>query len=101
MNKFAEYDGTGENMIRLFTGVVMKNGYDFDSRLLEDVFFLADMNDGVVDLNTVRVDPYDAPYFSNLNTEKWLQVARTAMELEDEYFDTVGDDDLEVWLYEG
>ena len=100
MYKFAEYDEAGENMIRLYTGVVMKNGYTFDSRLLEDVYFLADMNDGVIDLDTVRVDPNDAAYFSNLNEEKWLQVARDAMELEDEYFETVGDHDVEVWLYE-
>lgn len=70
----------------LFTGVLQENGYHFAGRILEDVIFLADVKDGVIDPDSVCVQPRDADYFSDFNEKKWLQAAKESfLEQEDEY----------------
>lgn len=81
----------------LFTGVVMINGYDFGSRLLEDVMFHADAMDGVVDLKTVRIAPDAAAYFADLNQKKWLKEARDCFSGEKGYFELEAEAG-EVWF---
>lgn len=79
-----------------FTGTITVNGYHVGDRLLEDVWFYAKVNNGIPDLTTVRVAPYDAVYFSDLNQKKWLQEIREYITDEDEHFETIGGDD--VWI---
>ena len=70
----------------LFTGVLQENGYHFAGRILEDIIFLADVKDGVIDPDSVRVQPRDADYFSDFNEKKWLEAAKESfLEQEDEY----------------
>lgn len=67
----------------LFTGVLQ--AYHF-SGILENVIFLIDVEDGVIDPNSIRVHRADAGYFSDLNEEKWLEAAKEAfLREEDEY----------------
>jgi hypothetical protein len=80
-----------------FTGVVEKNGYEFGDRLLEDVIFQADMNNGVVVKGTVRVHPKYENYLSNLDQTGWLKAAEEVFLDEAEYFDT---DQGQVWTEE-
>lgn len=70
----------------LFTGVLQNDGYHFGGRILEGVIFLIDVEDGVIDPNSIRVHTEDAAYFSSFNEKKWLKAAKKAfLEEEDEY----------------
>ena len=95
MNRFAIYDDD-DNQVGLYTGAVKKDGYEWGDRLLEDVWFHADMVDGIVDLNSIKVAPDAAEYFSQLNEEKWLEKAEVVFAQEDEHFVRV-DNDEEIW----
>lgn len=77
-----------------YTGTIRANGYDFGDKLLEDVFFQADVTDGDIDLSTVRVDPNAADYFSGLNQKKWLKEATSFFTSYDAFETADGKDDI-------
>lgn len=82
-----------------YTGTIVVNGYQVAGTLLEDVIFLADVVNGIPDLNTIRVDSDCADYFSTLNQDKWLQEIREYIADENEHFETIDGED--VWVDSG
>lgn len=69
------------------------DGYAFGDRILEDVYFQADIaDDGTV--SNVVIDPDDdGDYWSDLNQAKWLKMAKEYLEetLRDECDNNVQD----------
>ncbi len=75
-----------------FTGSIFTDGYCMGGRLLEGVDFLAEVKDGIVDMNSVRVAPEAKRYFESLSDSTWwIQMVRKEFETNDE-FDVVGGD---------
>jgi hypothetical protein len=54
------------------------HGYDFGDRILEDVYFQADIIDGVV--SNVAPDNPNCRYWDGLNHAKWLKEAKEFLE---------------------
>ena len=88
MTKFEDHNG------ELFNGVVVVNGYIVGDRLLEDVFFHADIINGEINLKSVRVAEDCEDYFETLNKNKWLKEARLFFESETEAFETIDGDHI-------
>jgi hypothetical protein len=56
------------------------HGYDFGDRILEDVYFQADIDNGQV--SNVAIDPAsDGYYWDDLNQSKWLRLAKEHLEV--------------------
>ena len=68
-----------------FTGILTFNGYVVGDRLLEDVFFLADVVDGKLIDNTVRIHPDHAQYFKGLNGKQWIAAVLEGIKNHDIY----------------
>ena len=79
----------------LYNGIIVANGYVIGGTLLEGVLFHADMVDGEVILNSVRVAEECEEYLEKLNAKKWLKEARIYFEAETEVFETL--DGGNVW----
>lgn len=54
------------------------HGYDFGDRMLEDVYFQADIVDGVV--SNVQPDNPNCRYWAGLNHAKWLKEGKEHLE---------------------
>ena len=55
------------------------HGYNFGDRMLEGVFFQADIDNGVV--SNVAIDPgSDGRYWEGLNHKKWLAEGKAFLE---------------------
>lgn len=80
-----------------FTGMIKVNGYEFGDRMLEDVYFLADVENGILKEDSVRIDPKDANYFEQFNKKHWLNAALNSIKSGDIYETNTDNEVVRDW----